>query len=428
MFTSTRHRVRRTRLAANRLRIDANGGAMVDGSIANPPGLARSASTVSWLTWVLGGAFIVSFALRDLLVTHGLVIDNMVVWGRDFANVWTGGHIINHGLASKLYNVAAYQAYQRELFGPIGQHSFSYPPVTFPVSAALAALPYPAALVIWQVCGILFFIFAAKPWWPGRIGPIWLAVLTPAALVNLWAGQYGFFIGGLFLLGWRQIEIGRPILAGIFFGLMLIKPQLAILVPLALVLRKEWVAIISAAITVFVLFAASTLEYGIQPWRDLFFGTGPFLASLINARGSFFGFMSTSAATAAFSRGASLPAALICQLVFAAGGLYAMVASASRGAPLREFALLTATATFVVLPYGFNYDMTVPMLGALYVMGAVDRSTMDWRLAFYGFIAPQFGMLLAAAGLPLMPVMIAGLLCAQLRATRSFNLQQPVPA
>jgi hypothetical protein len=251
-------------------------------------------------------------------------------------------------------------------------------------------------------------------------------VLTPAALVNLWAGQYGFFIGGLFLLGWRQIELGRPVLAGIFFGLMLIKPQLAILVPLALALRKEWVAIISSAITVFVLFAASTLEYGIQPWRDLFFGTGPFLASLINARGSFFGFMSTSVATAAFSRGASLQVALFCQLVFAAGGLYAVVASALRKAPLRQFALLTATATFVVLPYGFNYDMTVPMLGALYVMASADRSTMDWRLAFYGFIAPQFGMLLAAAGLPLMPLMIAGLLCAQLRTTKSFNLQQPL--
>lgn len=393
-------------------------------SAANVPGLSRSSPTISWLTWVLGGAFIVSFALRDLLLTHGLVIDNMVVWGRDFANVWTGGHIINDGLVSKLYNVSAYQAYQRELFGPIGQHSFSYPPITFPISAALAHLPYPVALTIWQVSGIIFFISAAKPWWPDRIGPVWLAVLTPAALVNLWAGQYGFFIGGLFLLGWRQVELRRPILAGIFFGLMLIKPQLAVLVPFALVLRREWAAIVSAAITVLVLFATSTFEYGFQPWRDLFFGTGPFLASLINARGSFFGFMSTSAATAAFSRGASLPLALACQLVFAAGGLYAIVASALSKAPLREFALLTATATFVVLPYGFNYDMTVPMLGALFVMATADRSKMDWRLAFYGFIAPQFGMLLAAAGLPLMPIMIAGLLCAQFRAIKSFNLQQ----
>ena len=173
--------------------------------------------------WAVGGAFIVTFAFRDLLLTHGLIVDNLVVWGRDFANVWTGGHLVNEGLVSKLYDVSAYQAYQRQLFGPIGQHSFSYPPVTFPISAALARLPYLLALLIWQVGGIAFFVWAAKPWWPERIGPAWLAVLTPAALVNLWAGQYGFFIGGLYLLGWGQLERGRSILAGIFFGLMLMR-------------------------------------------------------------------------------------------------------------------------------------------------------------------------------------------------------------
>lgn len=396
-------------------------GAMRSASAIKGSGSVPSSPAAGWLTWVLGGAFILSFAFRDLLLTRGLVIDNMVVWGRDFANVWTGGRLVNDGLVSKLYDVAAYQAYQRQLFGPIGQHSFSYPPITFPISAGLAHLPYPVALIVWQVTGILFFIWTAKPWWPERVGPAWLAALTPAALVNLWAGQYGFFIGGLFLLGWRQIELGRSILAGICFGLMLMKPQLAVLVPLALALRGEWRAIISAAVTVLVLIAASIFAYGIQPWRDLLFGTGPFLANLINARGSFFGFMSTSAATAAFSRGASVPLALACQLVFAGGALYAVVASALRKTPLREFALLTATATFVVLPYGFNYDMTVPMVGALYVMAAVERSTMDWRLAFYGFIAPQFGMLLAAATVPLMPIMIAGLLFAQFRVIMPFN-------
>ena len=83
---------------------------MESASAVKGSGSAPSSPTVGWLTWVLGGAFIVSFAFRDLLLTHGLVIDNMVVWGRDFANVWTGGHLVNDGLVSKLYDVAAYQA------------------------------------------------------------------------------------------------------------------------------------------------------------------------------------------------------------------------------------------------------------------------------------------------------------------------------
>ena len=64
---------------------------------------------------------------------------------------------------------------------------------------------------------------------------MWLAVLTPAALMNIWAGHYGFLVGALFLLGWERLD-RRPWQAGLFFGLMLIKPHLAILIPLVLLL------------------------------------------------------------------------------------------------------------------------------------------------------------------------------------------------
>ena len=371
-----------------------------------------------WLPWLLGGVFILWLTIRDLLRTHGLS-EAQLVLGRDFTNVWTGGHMVREHLVSKLYDVAAYQAYQRQLLGPIGQHSYSYPPVTFPIVTGLSHLPYFLALFTWQVAGMAFFIWAAKPWWPRRVGPVWLAVLTPAALLNI--GQYGLFVGGLFLLGWRQVERDRPILAGICFGLMLVKPQMAVLVPLALALRKDWTAILSGLATVVGLVAATTFVYGIKPWHDLLFATGPFLATLINARGSFFGLMSTSAATATFSVGAPFWLAMAIQAIFAAGGLYAVVVSALRRAPLREFALLTSTATFVVLPYAFNYDMTVPAIGALYLMTATESSSFDRRLGFCGFIAPQVGMVLAAAGVPLMPTMIAGLVYAQFRAATAHN-------
>ena len=394
-------------------------------SSARAEGTAASYLARTWLPWILGGGFIACFAVRDLLLTRGLTIDGLVVWGRDFANVWTGGHIVREHLVSKLYDVAAYQAYQRQLLGPIGQHSYSYPPVTFPIAAVLSYLPYWLALIVWQVAGMAFFIWAAKPWWPRCRWPVWLAVLTPGALLNLWAGHYGFFLGGLFLLGWRQVELGRSALAGICFGLMLIKPQIAILVPLALVLRRDWLAIASGAATVLALVAATTFVYGLQPWRDLLFSTGPFLATLINARGSFFGLMSTSAATAAFSVGAPLSLALAIQAAFAICGIYAVAAAALRKAPVRDYALLTSTATFLVLPYAFNYDMTVPMIGAVSVMAAAKPSSMDWRLAFYGFIAPQLGMVFAAVGVPLMPIMIAGLLYVQFRKIRDLAVQSP---
>ena len=373
-----------------------------------------SRSPGAWLPWVIGAAFILLFSVRDVLLTHGFVIDDSVAWGRDFINVWTGGHLVRDGHLSTLSDVAAYQAYQHSLFGPIAPHNYSYPPVSFPVAALFSLLPYPVALVAWEAAGAAFFIWAAKPWWPQKAGPLWLAALTPAALVNLWAGHYGFFIGGLFLLGWRQVERQRPILAGICFGLMLIKPHLAVLVPLALAMRREWRAIFSAAATAMVLFAATAAIYGLQPWIDFLFGTSRVQAGLIDPRGSFFGFMSTSPASAIFQLSGGWRAALVVQLAFAALAVALVGVAGLRRAPVQAYALLVATATFLVLPYGFNYDMTVPMIGALAVMSA-NASKLDWRLGFYGFLAPQLGMVTAAFGLPLMPVMIAGLAIAQFR-------------
>jgi len=321
--------------------------------------------------------------------------------------------------------VKAYQAYQQQLFGPLGQHNYSYPPITFPIAALLSFLPYPVALITWQVAGAAFFTWAAKPWWPRTAGPVWLAVLTPAALLNLWAGHYGFFIGGLFLLGWRQVELGRSTLAGICFGLMLIKPHLAVLVPLALAMKREWRTIGAAAVTVAVLVAASAWAYGVQPWIGFLFGTSKVQAGLINGGANFFALMSTSPATAALAVGGGWRMAVIVQSAFAAAGLWMVIVAGLRNAPLRSYALLTATTTFLVLPYAFNYDLTVPMIAALTIMQAADRSSMDWRLAFYGFIAPQLGMVLAAAGLPLMPLFIAALALAQFRnVSVPFNPQQ----
>lgn len=366
-----------------------------------------------WLPWLLGGAFILFFAVRDVLRTRGMVINGLDVWGRDFVNVWTAGHLIRSGLLGTVTDVSAYQAFQQQLFGFTGLHNYSYPPVTYPLAALLSCLPYAAALVVWQVGGAAFFIAAAKPWWPREAGPAWLAVLTPAALLNIWAGHYGFIIGGLFLLGWRQVKLGRPIVAGICFGLMIIKPHLAVLMPVALAMRREWKAIAAAGLTVAVLVTVTVYIYGIRPWYDFLFETSRVQAGLIDPHGSFFGVMSTSPATSALVLSGSWTVAAIVQSVFAVAASGAVIAAGARGGDIRSYALLTATATFLVLPYAYNYDMTVVMIGAATAMTSVAASATSRRLAFYGFLAPQIGMVMAGLGLPLMPILIAGLLVAQ---------------
>jgi hypothetical protein len=368
----------------------------------------------AWAWWVVGGLFVATLGLIDFLKSSDGLVAGEIYLGRDFINVWTGGWLVHQGDLAIIYDPAAYGAFQRTLFGDLSAHNYSYPPVTFPLAAAFASIPYPAALLLWTVGTGALFVWAAKPWWPKGAGPAWLAVLTPAAIVNIWAGHYGFLIGALFLLGWRNLD-QRPYLAGIFFGAMLIKPHLAILVPLALLLRGEWKAIASAAVTVAALVAVTGLWFGWQPWHDFLVGNSALQAAMIDPGDSFFGLMACSTATALLQLTGSMTFALAGQVAVGIGATALVWIAARRRVATRDLALLVATATFLLLPYSFNYDLTVVMIGALAIWTRADVTPLDHRLALYGFLAPQLGLLLAAMSLPLMPVLLAGLAFAQYR-------------
>jgi alpha-1,2-mannosyltransferase len=373
--------------------------------------------------WMLGGIFIIAFMARDYMVSSGGVIEHSAFWGRDFINVWTGGHLIQDGHIGTLYDLRAYAEYQRSLFGDIGPHNYSYPPVSFPLAVAFSLLPYPLALGSWVIGTGALFIWAARPWWPKNAGPVWLAVLTPAALVNIWAGHYGFLVGALFLLGWRRLD-DRPVQAGIFFGLLLIKPHLAIFIPLALLIRGDWRAIASAAATVCVLILATGLWYGWAPWQNFLFGTSGVQAGMIDAGHTFFGIMSCSAATAVLRIGAGWPIAIAVQLAFAVAAIAMVCTAASRRVSTANLALIVATATFLLLPYSFNYDLTVVMIAALSIWPQSQYSHVDRRLALYGFLSPQIGMVLSAFYVPVMPLMLAGLGAAQMRIALAATIQR----
>lgn len=363
--------------------------------------------------WIIGCLVTAILAGRDLLDMKNATVASSAHWGRDFINVWSGGQLIREGRFATLFDLRAYLAFQESLFGDIGQHVYSYPPASYPIAEFFSLWPYPVALAGWTIATAVLFAWAARPWWPEKIGPAWLAVATPAALLNFWAGQYGLLIGALFLLGWRNLD-AHPRRAGLFFGLMLIKPHLAILVPLALLVRREWSAIASAALTVAAIIAVTTMWFGWQPWHDFIVKDGAVHAGLIDQKDSFAGLMSTSVATAVLRLGGNWPVALAVQFVFSITAIGLVVRAGPR-APTRELAILVATATFIALPYAFSYDLTVVSIGALLLLAREDLSNAERRLAIYGFVCPQVGMLAAAFGLPLMPVMLAGLAIVQYR-------------
>ncbi len=359
-----------------------------------------------WMFWV------------DFSHSAGGSLDGKAYWGRDFVNLWAGGHLLWDGRAEAIYDVAAYREHLATMFGPLGGQNYSYPPVTFPIAQAFSLLPYWLALPLWLASTGALFVWAARRWWPAGWNPVWLAVLTPAALMNIWAGHYGFLVGALVLLGWEKLD-ERPWAAGLFFGLLLVKPHLAVLVPLVLLLRSQWTALLSGALTVAALVAATSAIYGWTVWPQFLFGAGTVQAGLIDPGASFFGYMSTSLATAVLRLSDDWALAFGAQALLGAAAVAMLAFAARRPVPTADLAMLAATATFLVLPYGFNYDLTVVMIASVRLWADPEATRGERWLAVIGFLSPQIGMLLAPLGIPAMPLMLAALFAGQLgRALR----------
>ena len=375
--------------------------------------------------WLIGAMVVLMFAWNDWRNTHHGIINHAELWGRDFINMWTGGKLIAARDFATLYTPEKFMAFQESLYGPLDRHIFSYPPVVFPIADGLGRLPYGAALVLWLGATGGLFIHAARPWLPNGVWAAF-AILTPAALLNIWEGHYGFLIGALFLYGFRWLD-ARPWAAGVAIGLLVIKPQFALLIPLVLLKQGRWKTIAAAGATAATIVATSVLLFGTAAWTE-FLARGAGRQAVIDAQGAFFGKLTTSGATAVLGMGGGWPLAIAVHSVLAALGLALIIFAVRKHLGARELALLTATCTFLVLPYGLSYDLTVAALGALAVMTSAHAAHADRMLATLGFVAPTVGIILALAGAPVMPLLLAGLAIAQYRTATGRGVREAANA
>jgi len=198
----------------------------------------------------------------------GLTNGHGIPLGEDFINFWSGAVLAASGKAQAVYDFNAFHAFQQALVaGPIQLYHYSYPPVMLMVSRPLALLPYLAALLLWSLAGWVAFAFALRLLWPTSAALLY-ALAIPATFINLMEGQNGLWTAAILGAGLCWLP-RRPIVSGILFGLLLAcKPQLALLLPLALLAERNWRAL-GAMIASSVLLVTVTLPlYGWTLWTD----------------------------------------------------------------------------------------------------------------------------------------------------------------
>ncbi|HEX8400185.1 MAG TPA: glycosyltransferase family 87 protein [Allosphingosinicella sp.] len=340
--------------------------------------------------------------------SHGdLAVRGSAVLGRDFANVFTGGTLVLQGKLETIYGLAAYQEYQTQLFADaVRYHNYSYTPISFLYVWAFGLLPYLPSYLLWTALTGAAFAWAARPYLRDVGLPGWLALLLPASLINVWAGHYGFLIGALWLGAWHLLDT-RPRLAGLLIGLMVVKPHLAILIPLLLIRRRAWEPFATASMTVVVLALLSVFLFGTQPWVDFATKTVGLQASMVDDVERFFVLMMPTVAPSLFRAGLSPTLVWPLQAATAAAAIFALWRRMPDNP--RQAGLAAACGTFLVLPYAFNYDMTVVGIASLCLLRG-DHYRSGGRFGAVAlvlcFLLPVLTLAMNRVGLPLAPVLI----------------------
>jgi hypothetical protein len=274
--------------------------------------------------------------------------------GYDFITFWAASYVGLTGHAQDAYDIASlFKAEQIAV--PASQSAFVwfYPPSFYLLILPLASLPYLAAYWTFVLSTLGCYLLVVRRVVQGNAA-MWCLAAFSGVWMNLFHGQNAFLtaaLAGAALLALPQ----RPILAGVFIGLLAIKPHLALLFPVALIAIGAWRTFVTAAVTAlaFVAIGAAALGRGTL---------SACLASIGHARlfleGGFLPW-SKMPTVFAFLRllGAPVTAAYVIHGVVAVAAVLAVwhIWRRCRDWPLRGAALMTAT--FLVSPYVFDYDL-----------------------------------------------------------------------
>ena len=278
-------------------------------------------------------------------------------FGDDFINFWSGPYLAWHGRAAEIYNWEAFHAFEAGVVGlPLNLYVYAYPPTLLVLTAPLVALPYVPGLIGWLMAGWFCFYRALHVARPDR-GALLLALATPAVFINAVAGQNGTWTAAL-LGGGLSLLKRRPIFAGILFGLLIFKPQLGLLLPVALLAGRQFRTVIAAAMTAAALLLASLLLVGADIW-SAYFHSVAVLRQLILDDGTGGWHRMVSVFMFARRLGANVPAAYATQAVVALVVAAVVALAWLRDIPAAAKNAVLVLATFFATPYLTDYDLVV---------------------------------------------------------------------
>jgi hypothetical protein len=246
------------------------------------------------------------------------------------------------------------------------------------VVAPLGFLPYIPGLIVWSVLGVLALLPAARRFLPNPREAL-LLVVCPAAAINVGLGQNGAFTAVILLIGLSLWE-RRPALAGAVLGLLILKPQLALMLPIAVLAERRWTTMVAAGAVASGLLLVSIPAFGLGAWRG-FLGDSLQTQQLMLTQGSGpFQWMMPTFLMSGRLLGLPTTLAMTAQAIAAVAAVWAVWRSWRSGADFEARACLLMVATFVASPQAFNYDL-IPAACAGLVLWRRDQTAAGQGIA-----------------------------------------------
>jgi Glycosyltransferase family 87 len=357
------------------------------------------------LVLLLAGVFgLLGWTLALLVLTRHI---DVLGPGTDWMAFYGAARVYLDGRLALIFDAAAFTAYLNADFGwwlaqPVAFRPWVYPPSFLLLLVPFGTLSLVASYVLFELLsGIALFaaLFTASD----RRDARWLAVgsafLCFGAADNVMQGQNGFLTAALLIGGWRAIPCS-PLLGGALLGLLTIKPQFWLLVPVALVAGREWKALAAAIIAAVVLAVASAALFGIEAWlRWLEFARHPdeWIANARLFGTSWFAFLAAHGVSWGLAEAAQMAVAAISAIVVYLSGRAAMPRD-------QQLAILLA-ATLIAAPHSSFYDtLLLAIAVTLWLVEAVKRGNALLRSEFALLVwtAPLFEAEIARGFVPLL--------------------------
>lgn len=194
-----------------------------------------------WGAWLAFAVVLAALAI-DVLHRHDRI-------GIDFHTYLAAARVGLHSGWPHIYDQSMVAAEQRRIDASMWAQAFLSPPTVAWLAAAFSWLAFPAAYTAWATFTLA--ALAASLAWAGLSRGVarWAAVA--AALAPWWVmhavnlGQVVPLVAAGLVVAWRLLRDRHDVAAGLVLCLVLLKPNTAILVPLALVFAGRPRAVIA---------------------------------------------------------------------------------------------------------------------------------------------------------------------------------------